>query len=153
MPLNARQQCFVNEYLIDLNAAQAALRAGYSKKCVTQNGSRLLKTAKVGKAVAEAMARRIERTEISQDYVLRNLVTVLERCLQQRPVQTITGRQATDDEGNHLWTFNAAGANRALELLMRHKGMLPDKVELSGNLSLAARLSAARRRMRSDDGG
>lgn len=71
--LNPKQLRFVEEYLIDLNATQAAIRAGYAIRGAEVQGFRLLSNAKVAEAVAEAQARRSERTEITQDMVLREL--------------------------------------------------------------------------------
>ncbi|MBS8227112.1 terminase small subunit [Vannielia litorea] len=73
MALTPKQQRFVEEYLVDLNATQAAIRAGYSPKTAEQQGSRLLGNAKVAAAVSEAQAARSERTEITSDWVLTRL--------------------------------------------------------------------------------
>lgn len=69
--LTARQAMFAAEYLIDLNATQAAIRAGYSERTAEQQGSRLLTNVKVAAAIEAAKMRRIERVEISQDEVLQ----------------------------------------------------------------------------------
>lgn len=74
--LTPKQQCFVDEYLIDLNATQAAIRAGYSPKTAAVQASRLLANAKVSAAVACAMAERSKRTGITQDRVLMELAKV-----------------------------------------------------------------------------
>ena len=71
--LTAKQARFVEEYMIDLNATQAAIRAGYSEKGAEVQGHRLLRNAKVAAAVADAKASRSERTEITADMVLREL--------------------------------------------------------------------------------
>jgi phage terminase small subunit len=71
--LNASQERFVAEYLVDLNATQAAIRAGYSAKTAEQQGSRLLRNVQVAEAVAKAMEQRRERTTITQDRVLEEL--------------------------------------------------------------------------------
>lgn len=76
MALTARQERFVAEYLIDLVATQAAIRAGYSKKTAEQQGNRLLGNAKVAAAIAEAQSKRSERTEITQDRVLQELAKI-----------------------------------------------------------------------------
>ena len=73
MALNEKQRRFVIEYLIDLNATQAAIRAGYSEKTAKVQGSRLLTNADVAQAVFEAQAKRSERTEVDADWVLRRL--------------------------------------------------------------------------------
>lgn len=69
--LNAKQQRFVDEYLIDLNATQAAIRAGYSNKTAGQIGDENLKKPEIQAAVSAAQQARSERTEINQDMVLR----------------------------------------------------------------------------------
>jgi phage terminase small subunit len=74
--LNAKITRFVAEYLIDLNATQAAVRAGYSERTAYAQGSRLLKDAEVSAAVAAGMQARAERTAITQDRVLEELAVV-----------------------------------------------------------------------------
>lgn len=76
MPLNDKQRRFIDEYLLDLNATQAAIRAGYSEKTAYAQGQRLLKHVEVAEAVASAQARRSERTEITQDMVLSELAKI-----------------------------------------------------------------------------
>lgn len=71
--LTAKQQRFVEEYLIDLNATQAAIRAGYSEATAKEIGCENLTKPNIAAAVAEAMQKRSERTEITQDMVLREL--------------------------------------------------------------------------------
>lgn len=69
-PLTDKQQRFVDEYLIDLNATQAAIRAGYSAKTAEQQGPRLLGYAGVRDAIAAGKAARSERTGITADDVV-----------------------------------------------------------------------------------
>lgn len=73
MALTDKQQRFVAEYLVDLNATQAAIRAGYSVNTAEQQGSRLLSNAKVAEAVSKGQAARSERTKIDADWVLSRL--------------------------------------------------------------------------------
>lgn len=70
MGLTAKQERFVAEYLIDLNATQAAIRAGYSKKTAKQMGAENLTKPDIAAAVAESQQKRSERTQITQDRVL-----------------------------------------------------------------------------------
>lgn len=77
--LTAKQNRFVEEYLIDLNAAQAAIRAGYragNNQRASEIGSELLQKTPVSEAVARAMAERSKRTGISQDRVLTELAKI-----------------------------------------------------------------------------
>ncbi|MFP6783691.1 terminase small subunit [Pseudomonas sp. FW306-2-2C-D06B] len=76
MALTAKQQRFVDEYLIDLNATQAAIRAGYSPKTADQQASRLLTNVKVRQYLAQRQGERAERTSITQDMVLRELAKI-----------------------------------------------------------------------------
>lgn len=76
MALNAKQRRFVDEYLIDLNATQAATRAGYSAKTAQEQSSRLLSNVMVQSALSERMKDRESRTEITQDKVLAELAKI-----------------------------------------------------------------------------
>ncbi len=71
--MTPKQQRFVDEYLIDLNATQAAIRAGYSKKTARVVGSENLTKPDIRAAVAEAQQARSERTKIGADWVLARL--------------------------------------------------------------------------------
>jgi len=80
--LTPKQQMFVAEYLKDLNATQAAIRAGYSKKTAEDIGRQLLRKTPVAVAVQKAMNERAKRTEIDSDYVLNTIQDTVERCRQ-----------------------------------------------------------------------
>lgn len=71
--LNERQQRFVEEYPLDLNATQAAIRAGYSAKTAYSQGQRLLSHVEVAGAIAERMKARSEKTGIDAEWLLRRL--------------------------------------------------------------------------------
>ena len=75
-PLTARQSTFVQEYLVDLNGTQAAIRAGYSKRSAECTASRMLRNAKVVTALQKAMAERSKRVQVSQDRVIEELALV-----------------------------------------------------------------------------
>ncbi len=133
MSLTDRQSRFVQEYLLDLNATQAAARAGYSVKTANEQGARLLANVSVAQAVRQAQAARAERTQLTQDWVLERLRETVERCMQAEPVK--------DSEGGStgLYKFNAAGANKALELIGKHLGMFIEKHEVtSHNFAISA---------------
>lgn len=74
--LTAKQRAFVREYLVDLNATQAAIRAGYSEATAKEQGSRLLTNVHVESAVSAAMKNRAERTDITADRVLKELAKI-----------------------------------------------------------------------------
>ena len=115
MPLNAKQQRFAEEYLIDLNATQAAERAGYSAKTAYSIGQRLLKDVEVAAFIQAAMDKRSERTAITADYVLEGIKSVTERCA------------AKGEE------FNPPSALKGYELLGKHLKMFTDKVAVEGS--------------------
>jgi phage terminase small subunit len=71
--MTPRQQCFIDEYLLDLNATKAAVRAGYSTRTANEQGARLLANASVAKEIEAAQQARSNRVQITQDDVLRGL--------------------------------------------------------------------------------
>lgn len=138
-PLTPKQEAFVAEYLIDLCATQAAIRAGYSARTAGRNADRMMKNDEIRKAITAAQVSRSRRVEVTADYVLRNLTEVVERCLQRAPVMTMQGGevvQVTDDDGRHVWKFDAKGANGALNLLGQHLGLYTKKLEHSGDVKV-----------------
>ena len=74
--MTAKQQRFCDEYLIDLNATQAAIRAGYSVKTAMEQGYQLLRKTSVQNYIEERKADRVKRTEITQDNVLKELAII-----------------------------------------------------------------------------
>ena len=129
--LTPKQQRFVEEYLIDLNATQSAIRAGYSEKTAAVIGAENLIKPNIAKAIAEAQAKREERTQITQDYVLTNIQKVIERCMQVAQVENGVIENANGDLAQ-AFMFKEQGALKGLELLGKHLGMFKDKVEHSG---------------------
>ena len=134
--LTPKQQRFVEEYLIDLNATQAAIRAGYSERTAKSIGQENLTKPDIQKAIQEAQNKLTERTEITQDYVLTNIKKVIERCMQQEAVQARDGSpllvEGPEGDLACLFEFKETGALKGLELLGKHLGMFKDKVEHSG---------------------
>ena len=133
--LTPKQSIFVIEYLIDLNATQAAIRAGYSEDSAASIGQENLIKPEISKAIQDQMDARAQRTLITADYVISTLAEVVERCMQRAPVMVRRGKnmdQLVDEDGRHVWKFDSAGANKALENLARHLKLLTDKTELTG---------------------
>ncbi len=138
--MTPKQEAFVREYLIDLNATQAALRAGYSAKTAHVTGHENLSKPEIATAIQSAMNERSERTEITADYVLQSIVSTMERCKQVEPVFDRKGEpvmvDTPDGELAQAFTFNAMGVLKGAELLGKHLKMFTDKVEHSGDLAL-----------------
>lgn len=127
MSLTPKQELFCQHYLLDLNATRAAIRAGYSEATAQEQGSRLLSRVMVSTRVHELIQARSERLRVDADWVLRQLIAVVERCAvpQQQTVMTGAGLvQVTDPAtGEGVFEFDAIGATRALELLGKHVGL------------------------------
>lgn len=73
MAINPQRQRFVEEYLVDLNGTEAAIRAGYSRKSAKAQASQLLALPEVQAAVSAGQASRSERTKVTADVVLQHL--------------------------------------------------------------------------------
>lgn len=112
--MTPKQEAFIREYLIDLNATQAAERAGYSAKTAYSIGQENLNKPEIAAAIQAAMNARAERTEITADYVLKGIKDVTERCAKQ-------GEE-----------FNPPSALKGYELLGKHLKLFTDKTELTG---------------------
>lgn len=76
MALTAKQQRFIAEYLIDLNAAQAAIRAGYAVKGAKDQAYQLMQRPEVVAAIKEAIEARNQRVQVDADYVLNRLTEI-----------------------------------------------------------------------------
>lgn len=111
--LTDQQELFCKEYIIDLNATQAAKRSGYSEKTAQEQGSRLLSNVMVQERITELKSDREKRLQIDADWVLKQAVKVHERCMQAEPV--IVGGEPTGE-----YKFDSAGANKSLELVGKH---------------------------------
>ena len=107
--LTDKQRAFVQEYLIDLNATQAAIRAGYSMKNADKIASQLLGKTRISQAIAEALERRAERTEITADMVLK----------QYKRLAFFDIRKLYDESGNlkpvNEWDDDTAAAVSGIE--------------------------------------
>lgn len=113
--LTDKQQIFVNEYLIDLNATKAAVRAGYSEKTAYSIGSENLRKPEIQKAIEKAFNERKARVLVTQDDVVNGLLD----------------EAKNKDEGASHSARVSAWAH-----LGKHLGMFTDKVEVSGGLAI-----------------
>ncbi|WP_187260755.1 terminase small subunit [Pontibacter beigongshangensis] len=125
--LTDKQEMFVREYLIDLNATQAASRAGYKGNNLDKVGSELLGKTRVAARIAELKDKRADKLEIDAEWVLRRLKSISDRCMQAEPVMTFSPADKAmvhkeDDEGNKLYQFDSNGANKATEMIGKHIG-------------------------------
>ena len=136
MALTPKQERFVAEYLIDLNATQAAIRAGYSVKTARQIGEQNLSKLDIAEAVKSAMDKRADRNSVTQDEVISGLRELRDMAMGKKPMRITeviraAGKKPKTVELN-VTVFEAAAAKGALELLGKHIGMFKEKVELTG---------------------
>ena len=123
--LTDKQQAFCEEYLVDLNATQAAIRAGYSEDTARQIASQNLSKVNVAETIANLQAERSAKTELNAQWVLDRLQRVHDRCMQEEAV--------TDGDGpTGEYRFEHSGANKSLELIGKHLAMFTDKTEHRG---------------------
>ena len=125
--LTDKQRRFCEEYLIDLNATQAAIRAGYSQNTARQIASENLSKLDIQEYLTQLKSERSERVSLNADWVMTRLRENVERAMQLTPV--------LDRNGNPtgVFRYDGAVANRALELIGRHLGMFDssdDRYEL-----------------------
>lgn len=159
MALNERQRRFVDEYLIDLNATKAAIRAGYSAKTARQIGQQNLSKLDIQEAIAEAMKSREKRTEVSQDKVLRELAKIgfanmadymkagadgdpyldfskltkdQAAALVEVTVEDFKDGRGEDARDVRRVKFKLADKRAALVDIGKHLGMFKDRVEFTG---------------------
>lgn len=147
--LTDKQRRFVDEYLIDLNATQAAIRAGYSVNTANEQGSQNLAKLSIQQAIAERMAERSKRTGVNQDRVVLELAkiafvkmtdivdyhgrikdTATEDDL--ACIESIKYKSSESDTGSSVEReVKISSKIKALELLGKHLGMWNDKVDLN----------------------
>lgn len=161
--MNPKQQRFVEEYLIDLNATQAAIRAGYSAKTAYSQGQRLLKHVEIATAIGERCEKLSDKLEITAERVLRELALLgfanmadymhvgpdgdpyldfsrLTReqaaALAEVTVEDFKDARGGDARDVRRVKFKLADKRAALVDLGRHLKLFTDKVEHGGQMSV-----------------
>lgn len=162
MKLTAKQIRFVDEYLVDFNATQAAIRAGYKAKTAHVIGAENLRKPKIAEEIARRQKDLQRRTEISQDRVVKELARIAfadatdYAQVETRTVEKDDGTEVSYQTGTLKNTAELSpeqraaisgikqGANgveiklhdkiKALELLGRHIGMFNDKLEVKATV-------------------
>lgn len=176
MSLSKKQRRFVDEYLVDLNATQAAVRSGYSAKTAQEQSSRLLSNVMVQSTIAERMKDREKRTEITQDKVLSELAKIgfadIRKAVEWGPevmiVDEETGETAVsngvalvpsvkidNDTAAAISEISQTAQGIKIKLhdkraalvdIGRHLGIFNDKLNITVTDALAERLSRAKGR-------
>lgn len=153
--LTAKQEMFVQEYLIDLNATQAAIRAGYSTATAKDIGCENLAKPNIRARIDEALAERSKRTGVNQDRVIRELARIAfvnaenvinpndatvkadaseddTAAIASVKVKTVSGDEFDSTERE----IKFADKLKALELLGKHLGMFKDNINLTGDVGV-----------------
>lgn len=167
MSLNDKQQRFVEEYLLDLNATQAAIRAGYSAKTAYSQGERLLSHVEVSAAILEAKRGRSDRTKVNADWLLDRLAE--ESVADIADLYTADGRvkpvhewpviwrqglvagidvETIGEGAGHVTKIKISDRIKRLELIGKHIDVqaFKDRVEHDVSADLAGMLGKARER-------
>ena len=153
--LTNKQQRFVEEYLIDLNATQAAIRAGYSPLTAYSIGEENLKKPVIRAQVDKALAERSKRTGITADRVLLELARIgfinaadlidsNDATIKQgaarddtAAISSVKVKTIPTEDGDIVEReVKLCDKNKSLELLARHLGMFNDKLGISGDLNI-----------------
>ena len=131
--LTDKQKRFIDEYLIDLNATQAAIRAGYSAK--TADVQRAQNLVKLKGFIQEEQNKRSERVQITQDEVIRRLIENADIASGKKAVVLTQTRKSESGEivGDDVaqFVYEPSSVNKALELLGKHLGMFTNKVDVT----------------------
>ena len=118
--LTDKQIKFYEEYLVDLNATQAAIRAGYSEDSAKQIAYENFTKPYLVDYIAERQAQLREKTLVSTEWVVKRLKEISDRCMTAEPVMIRT-EDGMVESGEYK--FDSSGANKATELLGRHIGI------------------------------
>lgn len=147
--LTDKQQRFVDEYLIDLNATQAAIRAGYSAKYADREGYKLVENSRVSEAISKKMAARSRRTGVNQDRVVIELAKIAFAKMTDivdskgrikedaspddlACIESIKYKESDNEYGGSVEReVKIASKLKALELLGKHLGMWSDKFNVT----------------------
>ncbi len=164
-PLTAKQEMFCNEYLVDMNATQAAIRSGFDKSSASKNANKLTKNPRVIKRINELMAERAHRVDVKADGVLQELGRIgyadirgifkadgsgTVRPIEEWPEDLARSCASIDvaetfemSGGERVWTgyikkIKFWDKPRALELIGKNQKLFTDRVEHTGSLTLEA---------------
>lgn len=157
--LTPKQTRFAAEYLVDLNATQAAIRAGYSRKSAASQGERLLRNAEIGAFVSEKQQQRMAQADLTAVRVLEEMRRLAFSDVRDlfdedgnlRSIHTLTHEQSACISGMEVIIKNAKAGDgitdtihkvkvwdkpKVLDMLGKHFGILTDQVQHTGTLTL-----------------
>lgn len=167
--LNRKQQRFVQEYLVDLNGGKAAERAGYSPNGSDVQAVRLLANAKIAEAVSKAQQKVLDKVglkaedvmEVIRRHVHRDIRKLYDEKGNLKPIHELTAEEATMIAGVETIVKNAQAGDghtdtvlkvklqdqaKYVEIAAKHFGLLIERIEHSGTVSLEDRIKQGRTR-------
>lgn len=157
MKLSAKQERFCREYIIDLNATQAAIRAGYSARSANSMAARLIVKDSIQKKIRELQSERAAKLEVSAEAVVKELARLaffdpgtVVRVLAGGVLEITPTDQLTDDQRRAVAAVSQSDGStrirfadklRALELLGKHLGLFVERQEVVSKVSLVEEMS------------
>lgn len=124
--LTDKQKRFCDEYLVDMNGTQAAIRSGYSNKTARAIANENLTKPNIQEYLQERIKKRSKDLNIDAEEVIKRLDNIYQRCAQETPI--------IDKSGNIVGSkFDSSGAIKATELIGKHLGMFTDKIDHTTN--------------------
>jgi phage terminase small subunit len=126
--LTDKQEMFCKEYLVDLNATQAAIRAGYSETSATEQGYENMIKPHIVERIQELMNKRSEKVGINAEDILNDILETRNTCKNNMMLE--------GENGTYIDNTALNGRNKANELLGKHLKLFTDKVEHSGEISM-----------------
>jgi len=126
--LTNKQEMFCKEYLIDLNATQAAIRAGYSEKTAKDIGCENLAKPNIQEFIQELMDKRSNKVNITAESILNDILDTRDTC---KAYMIVEG-----EFGDKIDSAAINGRNKANELLGKHLKLFTDRVEHSGTQTI-----------------
>lgn len=133
--LTPKQERFIDEYMIDLNATQAAIRCGYSVKTAYTIGQKLTKKSEIAARITERKAELSIKTKLTQEWVLEQLNLIVQKSSMEEEVQKWDYENKCMT-GTGRFIYDSKGANKALELIGKHLGMYKTDINFNGTLGV-----------------
>jgi phage terminase small subunit len=170
LALNEQQERFAHEYVVDLNATQAAIRAGYSPKTAASQGERLLRNVEIRQIVEKSQAERLAAVKLTAETTLeairRPLAADVRKLFTEKgnvkPLQELSDEEAALIGGFEVILKNAKAGDgvtdevlklrlvdrsRYVEMAAKHFSLLTEKLDVNVNVNIVDRLAAGRKRV------
>ena len=143
--MTEKQKIFCDEYLIDLNATQAAIRAGYSEKYAHTNANKLLQNTTIQEYIQKRLDEKEDALIAKQDEVLKTLTRIMRReeletvvvtCKKHKSYYDDNGKKVIDDTEEPVAVpipTKVSDANKAAEMLGRYYTLFTDRTQIEGD--------------------